>query len=56
MLRPGGHFLYADFRPKEEMAGWRASLAAAGFTIAAERDLRPGVVSALDATKPASRT
>lgn len=49
VLRPGGHFLYADFRPREEIAGWRAALADAGFAIAAERDLRPGVVAALDA-------
>ncbi len=49
MLRPGGHFLYADFRPREEIAGWRAALEQAGFAVAAERDLRPGVVAALDA-------
>ena len=49
VLRPGGHFLYADFRPDGEIASWRGSLEAAGFTIAAERDLRPGVVAALDA-------
>ena len=49
VLRPGGRFLYADFRPREEVTGWRASLAAAGFVIEAERDLRPGVVAALDA-------
>ena len=49
VLRPGGHFLYADFRPEGEMAGWRAALQAAGFATAAERDLRPGVVAALDA-------
>ena len=49
VLRPGGHFLYADFRPEDEIAGWRAALQAAGFTMAAERDLRPGVVAALDA-------
>jgi SAM-dependent methyltransferase len=56
VLRPGGHFLYADFRPAEELAGWRASLMAAGFAIAAERDLRPGVVAALDADDAAKRT
>jgi SAM-dependent methyltransferase len=49
VLRPGGHFLYADFRPAEEIAGWITALQAAGFAIAAERDLRPGVVTALDA-------
>jgi ubiquinone/menaquinone biosynthesis C-methylase UbiE len=49
VLRPGGHFLYADFRPEEEIPDWRAALQAAGFAIAVERDLRPGVVAALDA-------
>jgi SAM-dependent methyltransferase len=49
VLRPGGHFLYADFRFQDEIAGWRTALGAAGFAIAAERDLRPGVVAALDA-------
>jgi len=49
VLRPGGHFLYADFRPREETDGWRASLVAAGFAIRAEHDVRPGVVAALDA-------
>ena len=49
VLRPGGHFLYADFRPGSEIEGWRASLVAAGFAIRAEHDLRPGVITALDA-------
>jgi hypothetical protein len=49
VLRPDGHFLHADFRPRGEVAAWRDALGAAGFTIAAERDLRPGVVAALDA-------
>jgi SAM-dependent methyltransferase len=49
VLRPDGRFLHADFRPTDEVAGWRAALVAAGFAIAAEQDLRPGVVAALDA-------
>ncbi len=49
VLRPDGHFLYADFRPNGELEGWRAALHAAGFAIHAEQDLRPGVVAALDA-------
>jgi SAM-dependent methyltransferase len=49
VLRPGGHFLYADFRPRDEVPVWRASLQTAGFVVIAERDLRPGVVAALDA-------
>ena len=49
VLRPGGHFLYADFRPCQEIDEWRAELRAAGFAIETELDLRPGVVAALDA-------
>jgi SAM-dependent methyltransferase len=49
VLRPDGHFLYADLRPTEEVAGWRAALVAAGFEVVEERDLRPGVVASLDA-------
>jgi SAM-dependent methyltransferase len=55
VLRPDGHFLYADFRPETEVAGWRSTLTDAGFVIAAERDLRPGVVAALDADDGAKR-
>jgi SAM-dependent methyltransferase len=49
VLRPEGHFLYADFRPRHEVPAWRAALTAAGFSLTGERDLRPGVVAALDA-------
>jgi SAM-dependent methyltransferase len=55
VLRPDGHFLYADFRPCDEIDGWRAALLAAGFAIGAERDLRPGVVAALDADEGGKR-
>jgi SAM-dependent methyltransferase len=55
VLRPDGHFLYADFRPAAEVAGWRDLLARAGFVIDQERDLRPGVVAALDADEGAKR-
>jgi SAM-dependent methyltransferase len=55
VLRPGGHFLYADHRPEDEITAWRAALEAAGFAIAAERDLRPGVVAALDADDASKR-
>lgn len=49
VLRPGGAFLYADFRPDAELAGWQAALRDAGFEIREARDLTPGVVAALDA-------
>jgi SAM-dependent methyltransferase len=49
VLRPGGDFLYADFRPRGEVDGWRAALAEAGFETRVERDLTPGVLAALEA-------
>jgi SAM-dependent methyltransferase len=55
VLRPEGHFLYADFRAAAEVPGWRAALTRAGFVVDAERDLRPGVVAALDADDVSKR-
>ncbi|HTB58006.1 MAG TPA: methyltransferase domain-containing protein [Polyangia bacterium] len=55
VLRPEGHFLYADFRPRAELDQWRAALLAAGFAIRAEHDLRPGVVAALEADEGGKR-
>ena len=55
VLHPNGHFLYADFRPAEQLATWRGDLLAAGFAIAVERDLRPGVVAAFDVEDAAKR-
>jgi len=49
VLRPEGHFLYADFRPRDELDAWRAGLLAAGLRLVLERDITPGVVAALDA-------
>jgi SAM-dependent methyltransferase len=49
VLRPGGHFLYADFRSRDELAAWRAGLLAAGLRLLVERDITPGVVAALEA-------
>jgi SAM-dependent methyltransferase len=56
VLRPGGHFLYADFRPREEVPGWRSALTAAGFALGSERDLRSGVIAALDADDAQKRS
>ncbi len=47
VLRPDGHFLYADFRSRAELDAWRAGLTA-GLRLVAERDITPGVVAALD--------
>jgi SAM-dependent methyltransferase len=56
VLRPGGAFLYADFRPRDELPAWRAALSASGLRIEAERDLTPGVVAALDADDDRKRS
>lgn len=56
VLRPGGAFLYADFRPREDLPAWRAALAASGLRIESERDLTPGVVAALDADDDRKRS
>lgn len=49
VLRPRGHFLYADFRALAEVDAWRAGLLRAGLRLVVERDITPGVVAALDA-------
>jgi ubiquinone/menaquinone biosynthesis C-methylase UbiE len=49
VLRPQGHFLYADFRSLAEVDAWRAGLLKAGLRLVVERDITPGVVAALDA-------
>jgi SAM-dependent methyltransferase len=56
VLRPGGAFLYADFRPLGELDAWRAALGAAGLRIEAERDLSPGVLAALEADDAQKRS
>ena len=55
MLRPGGHFLYADFRSRTEVEAWRAKLLAMGLTLVSERNITPGVVAALDADDESKR-
>jgi SAM-dependent methyltransferase len=49
ILRPGGHFLYADFRSRDELDAWRGMLLSSGLRLVAEQDITPGVVAALDA-------
>ena len=48
VLRPGGHFLYADFRQRKAVDSWRDLLRQSGLTIISETDITPGVVRALD--------
>lgn len=44
VLRPGGHFLYADFRFAQGFADWDAALAGAPLTLRATRDISAEVL------------
>jgi ubiquinone/menaquinone biosynthesis C-methylase UbiE len=48
VLRPGGHFLYADFRASGAVDGWLADLRAAGFIERSRQDITAGVVKAIE--------
>ncbi len=47
VLRPGGHFLYADFRREQACEAWRECLLGSGLTLVAEEELTDRVVQAL---------
>ncbi|MBB2901552.1 ubiquinone/menaquinone biosynthesis C-methylase UbiE [Kineococcus radiotolerans] len=48
VLRPGGRFFWADFRPAGEVERTRAELRASGLAVDAEQDVTAEVVRALD--------
>src|SRR4030095_7839721 len=48
VLRPGGHFLYADFRQRASVGDWRKSLQESGLSVLREIDITPGVFAALE--------
>lgn len=47
VLRDGGHFLFADFRPKESMDVLREQLHQSGLTVVRETEITPNVVRSL---------
>jgi ubiquinone/menaquinone biosynthesis C-methylase UbiE len=47
VLNPGGSFLYADFRPTEDVNGISEGLAEAGFVIRENEDITQNVLAAL---------
>jgi len=56
VLRPGGHFLFADFRKRGDMPALEAVLdARKEWTRIAHEDLTPGVVAALEAADATKR-
>lgn len=44
VLRPGGHFLYADLRPRTDIADWEAALADAPMRLVSQTDISTEVV------------
>jgi ubiquinone/menaquinone biosynthesis C-methylase UbiE len=49
VLKPGGHFLCADFRDDDKVADWRKQMEASGLIITAAEEITPNVLAALDA-------
>jgi SAM-dependent methyltransferase len=47
LLRPGGHFLYADIRLEEEVTELKAALARSGLELVREADITANVAAAL---------
>ena len=48
VLRPGGHFLYADFRDRANLESWRKTLTDSGLSLLRETDITTNVLVALD--------
>ncbi|MES2594049.1 MAG: class I SAM-dependent methyltransferase [Verrucomicrobiota bacterium] len=48
VLKPGGHFLYADFRFRPQFAEWESALAAAPLTLMQTRDIRDEVLLGME--------
>jgi SAM-dependent methyltransferase len=48
VLRPGGHFLYADFRGRLDVSDWEAALAAMRMRLVSERTINAEVLRGMD--------
>jgi SAM-dependent methyltransferase len=48
VLRPGGHFLYADFRFRDTIAAWEAAIAHAPLEIGQAREISTEVLRGMD--------
>lgn len=54
VLRPGGHFLYADFRFADQIEGWEAAIAAAPLAVLNMQDIREQVLRGMTLNAPRS--
>jgi ubiquinone/menaquinone biosynthesis C-methylase UbiE len=52
VLRPGGHFLYADLRPSEGVAAWEAALAEAPMRVLSQEFINAQVLRGLEKNAP----
>jgi ubiquinone/menaquinone biosynthesis C-methylase UbiE len=52
VLRPGGHFLYADLRPRSSIAVWEAALAAAPLRMLSHDNINAGVLRGMQENTP----
>jgi ubiquinone/menaquinone biosynthesis C-methylase UbiE len=52
VLRPGGHFLYTDLRPRSSVAEWEAALADTPMKMLSQEDINAQVVRGLERNTP----
>jgi ubiquinone/menaquinone biosynthesis C-methylase UbiE len=52
VLRPGGHFLYADIRPRDQIAKWEEELGNSPMRLMSERDISDEVARGLEKNTP----
>jgi SAM-dependent methyltransferase len=52
VLRPGGHFLYADLRPRNKIAVWEAALASAPMHMLSREDIDAEVLRGMQNNTP----
>jgi SAM-dependent methyltransferase len=55
MLRPGGHFLYADFRFAESIAEWEKAIAGCPLSINCKKEINAEVLRGMNRNSPRSR-
>jgi ubiquinone/menaquinone biosynthesis C-methylase UbiE len=55
VLRPGGHFLYADLRPRERIAEWEADLADAPMRMLSQTVVNEQVLLGMEKNSPQSQ-
>ena len=55
VLRPGGHFLYADFRFCDRQAEWEMAIATASLKILSQKNINPEVLRGLNSNSQRSQ-